>query len=263
MLKTVLLLAALSISTFLYAQRSNYAVEVAAFAERVDNGHFKTITGVYETLDVNYIYRYYMDAADRSDAESKQKKAIDAGFVNARVVDFEALRAQCDVTCQYVAPKATGNTIKPFVPKQETSSPTTISSLRCIFFDFDKSFLRTDAKQELDRLAAVMRQDPTCTVDVNGHTDARGSQDYNSRLAKKRTAAARAYLIKSGIAASRVVEKTFGENNPIAINEHSNGQDATVGRQYNRRVAFTLRDSQGNVLGIVDEIRIPDALQKG
>ena len=245
-----------------FAQKNTpYAVEVAAFAEPVKNGYFKDLTGVYETLDVNYIYRYYMDAASRSDAEDKQKMVVQAGFVNARVIDFEALRAQGDVTCQYVTPKATGNSIKPLAVKEEVVMSTT--NLRCIFFDFDRYFLRTDAKQELDRLAQFMRQNPSCSVDVNGHTDARGSQEYNKRLAQKRTGAAKQYLIKSGIASSRIAEKTYGENDPIAINEFANGQDATTGRQYNRRVAFTIRDSQGKVTSVVNEIRVPDDLQNG
>ncbi|MGH1338835.1 MAG: OmpA family protein [Aureispira sp.] len=261
MLKSVLLLFALSIATLLTAQRSNYAVEVAAFAEPVTNGHFKDIKGVYETLDVNYIYRYYVDAASRSDAEDKQKMVVQAGFVNARVIDFKALQAQCNATCQYVAPKATGNAIQPFVPKEEVAIVST--NLRCIFFDFDRYYLRSDAKEELDRLAQFMRQDPSCSVDVNGHTDARGSQEYNTRLAKKRTSAAKKYLIKSGIASSRITEKTYGENDPIALNEFADGKDATTGRQYNRRVAFTIRDSQGKVTSVVNEIRVPDALQNG
>jgi len=260
MLKSILITIIISLGSLLYAQKSNYAVEVAAFAEPVNNGHFKDIAGVYETLDANYIYRYYLDAKDLEEAQSKQKEALNAGFVNARVINFETLRSQCDVTCQYIAPKATGNRIAPFVSKKEVTN--NITNLRCIFFDFDRYFLRDDAKEELKRLAVVMRQQSTCTVDLNGHTDAKGSQEYNTRLAKNRTAAAKKYLIQLGIASSRVAEKTYGENDPIAINNYSNGQDATIGRQYNRRVAFTLRNQQGKVIGIVDEIRVPDNLQQ-
>lgn len=260
MLKTALITVIVALCNLLYAQKSNYAVEVAAFAQPVDNGHFKDIAGVYETLDGNYIYRYYLDANDLEDAQTKQKKAVNAGFVNARVINFENLRSQCDVSCQYIAPKATGNKIAPFVPKKEITN--NITNLRCIFFDFDRYFLREDAKEELNRLAIVMRQQPTCTVDLNGHTDAKGSQAYNTQLAKNRTATAKKYLVKLGIAAHRIAEKTYGEKDPIAINNYSDGQDATVGRQYNRRVDFTLRDQQGKIIRIVDKIRVPDNLQQ-
>lgn len=244
----------------LQAQQDKYAVELAAFAEPVEDGHFKDIAGVYETLDVNYIYRYYLDADSRSDAENKRKEVMNAGFVNARVVDFEALRAQCNATCQYIAPKATGNEIKPFIPKEEEI--VTIPSLRCIFFDYDKSFLRPDAKFELNRLARLLRQQPTYTVEIDGHTDAHGSKEYNRELSEERADAAITYLIAQGIPATRIIKKTYGESDPIAINEYPSGQDASLGRQYNRRVEFTIRDQQGDVLGIVNEIRVPDSLQK-
>lgn len=258
--KYLLLFLSCLVSALVHAQQSNYAVELAAFAEPVEDGHFKDIAGVYETLDANYIYRYYLDAASRSEAENKRKEVLKAGFVNARVVDFEALRAQCNATCQYIAPKATGNEIKPFIPQEEEII--TIPSLRCIFFDYDKSFLRPDAKFELNRLARLMKQQPTYTVEVDGHTDAHGTQEYNRELSEERADAAVEYLVGQGVSPTRVVKKTYGESDPIAINEYPSGRDATLGRQYNRRVEFTILDQQGDVLGIVNEIRVPDSLQK-
>lgn len=257
---TIILLTTLFFSSFLNAQNSPYAVEVAAFAEPVKDGHFKNLDNVYETLDANYIYRYYLDAKNRSDAEAKCKRVIEAGFVNAHVVDFQSLRSQCSITCQYVAPKATGNTIKPFVPKEEVVI--NIPNLRYIFFDFDKFFLRPDAKLELDRLAQLLHQQPSYTVEIYGHTDARGSTEYNRALSNKRTNAAIKYLTKLGISPNRLVEKTYGESTPIAINEYPDGQDAALGRQYNRRVEFTIKDGQGNILNIVNDIDIPNSLQK-
>ncbi len=260
MSKIIILFTFLLFSGLALAQNGKYAVEVAAFAEPVKDGHFKEIANVYETLDVNYIYRYYLDADSREDAEAKRSIVIKVGFVNARVVDFDALQAQCNMTCQYIAPKATGNTIKPYIAK--AVEIVTIPSLRCIFFDFDKHYLRPDAKFELNRLARLMKQKPSYSVEVDGHTDARGSLNYNEELSDKRASAAIQYLVNRGISADRITEKVYGESNPIAINEYPNGKDAARGRQYNRRVEFTIRDGRGEVLGIVNKIRVPKSLQK-
>ena len=73
----LLLLGMVSSATF--AQKSNFAVEVAAFAEPVGLGYFKELKGVYETLDVNYIYRYYIDVSSESEAENKRQEALKMG----------------------------------------------------------------------------------------------------------------------------------------------------------------------------------------
>jgi outer membrane protein OmpA-like peptidoglycan-associated protein len=164
------------------------------------------------------------------------------------------------MTCQYIAPTATGNTIKPYIAR--TVEIVTLPSLRCIFFDYDKSFLRPDAKFELNRLARYLRQNPSYIVEVDGHTDAHGSKEYNRELSDDRATSAIEYLKQQGIPATNIIEKTYGESDPIAINEYPDGQDAALGRQYNRRVEFTIRDAQNDVLGVVNEIRVPESLQK-
>lgn len=242
------------------AQQSRYAVELATFAEPVKDGHFKDMTDVYETLDNNYIYRYYIDAPSFEAADRLRRTAETKGFIHARVIDFEAMRQQCSITCQYVPPTATGNEIAPFVPVEE--EVITLPSLHAIFFDYDKSNLRPDAQFELRRLAKFLVQNPNYTVVVSGHTDDHASVEYNDALAKRRADSAADYLENSGIAMDRIVERAYSELDPIAINEYDNGVDSPRGRQYNRRVEFRVLDENGTVLGIVNKIRVPDSLKK-
>jgi len=111
-----------------WSQKTDFAVEVGAFAERVPLSYFK-IGGVYETYDQNQIYRYHIDAADRSAAETLRQNAIAAGHKYARVLDFQAMRAACDAACGYTPPSRTGNlTSAGKQPEGLTGSPRTANS---------------------------------------------------------------------------------------------------------------------------------------
>jgi outer membrane protein OmpA-like peptidoglycan-associated protein len=246
--------------TTLLGQKTPFAVEVAAFAEPVSDGYFKEISGVYETLDANYIYRYYIDIPTEEEANQKKESVKKLGFINARVINFQALRQVCTVTCQYIPPAKTGKTVSPFQAK--TKSYGSVEALHCIFFDFDKSFIRSDAKIELNKLLDVLQGNDNYQLEILAHTDARGSLEYNEALSKRRSLATELYLTKKGIHSSRITKKLFGESEPIALNELSSGEDTEVGRQFNRRVEFRILDAAGNVLGVVDKIRVPETVQK-
>lgn len=254
----LLLLGMVSSATF--AQKSNFAVEVAAFAEPVGLGYFKELKDVYETLDVNYIYRYYIDVSSESEAENKRQEAKEAGFVNARVINFKTLNENCSATCQYIPPKKTGKKIGP--AQQIRKTYVDPMDLYCIFFDFDRSYIRTDAKEELEKLVTVLKQHPDYTVQVMAHTDSKGSQAYNEALSMRRANSTRDYLLKRGISSKRIERKTFGEGEPVALNESSAGEDLAQGRQYNRRVEFRLFNGSGTLVNIVNKIRVPESVQR-
>ena len=106
--KILLAFACLSMGcTSLFAQKSEWVVEVGAYASKVQAGYFKTLEGVYETLDGNDIFRYYIDAKDEKSAQTIRETAKQAGFVNARVIDFEKIRQQCEAQCGFVPPRPT------------------------------------------------------------------------------------------------------------------------------------------------------------
>jgi outer membrane protein OmpA-like peptidoglycan-associated protein len=104
--------------------------------------------------------------------------------------------------------------------------------LRNIFFDFDKSTLRPESTNELERLTKLLNDVPTLKIEISGHTDNKGAADYNQRLSESRAKAVVDYLVGKGIAADRLQFKGYGLTQPIA------GNDTDEGRQLNRRTEF-------------------------
>ncbi|MBO9767319.1 MULTISPECIES: OmpA family protein [Xanthomonas] len=108
-----------------------------------------------------------------------------------------------------------------------------------ILFDFDKSDIRPDAARVLDTLSAALSKVTATDMQVRGHTDAKGSDDYNQALSERRANAVLAALRARG-AAQSANAKGYGESQPVAPNT-VNGQDNPGGRQLNRRVEIFLR----------------------
>ena len=120
-----------------------------------------------------------------------------------------------------------------------STTPTGLTSgsvivLENIYYDFNKSYIRTGAARELDELLALMRQHPSMKIELGSHTDARGSNQYNQRLSDRRAASAKEYLVSRGIAGSRIAALGFGEGN--LRNKCSDGVNCSEEEhQYNRR----------------------------
>ncbi len=106
--------------------------------------------------------------------------------------------------------------------------------LNNVFFDFDKSVLKPESYPELDRMIKIMNDKATIHVEVSGHTDATGPENYNLELSKRRANAVAKYLSDHGIDKGRLSVKFFGESNPIESN------DTVSGRKKNRRVEFKI-----------------------
>lgn len=104
--------------------------------------------------------------------------------------------------------------------------------LQNIFFDFDKSVLLPASFPELDKLVALMNKYPTMTIEIAGHTDYKGSVEYNIKLSYDRANSVVRYLIGKGIDPGRLTWVGHGKSKPIADNTTEEG------RQINRRVEF-------------------------
>jgi OOP family OmpA-OmpF porin len=98
-------------------------------------------------------------------------------------------------------------------------------------FDFDQAVLKAEDRQRLDAAVAQLKTMPEgSTIQVTGHTDSIGSEEYNRNLSMRRAEAARDYLVSNGVDEKRIVLSGMGESNPIASN------DTAEGRAQNRRV---------------------------
>src|SRR5687768_1534560 len=83
-----------------------------------------------------------------------------------------------------------------------------------IYFDFDRSELKTEAREVLNQKAEAMRQYPDIRIRIEGHCDERGTVEYNLALGERRAEAARAYLIDLGIDPDRMTTVSYGEERP-------------------------------------------------
>ncbi|MCS7162195.1 MAG: OmpA family protein [Bacteroidia bacterium] len=102
-------------------------------------------------------------------------------------------------------------------------------TLRNIFFDFAKADLRPESEVELEEVVRLLQANPSWRVEIQGHTDSLGSAAYNLELSQRRAEAVRQYLLRRGIAATRLSAKGYGATRPIADNS------TEAGRALNRR----------------------------
>lgn len=104
-----------------------------------------------------------------------------------------------------------------------------------LLFDFDKSDLRPESKEVLDKIAEALEEYDGADVYIHGHTDNVGDSQYNMELSKKRAEAVRGYLEEKGaLAKVRVETKGYGDTKPIAPNDSKENQ------QKNRRVEIII-----------------------
>ena len=92
-------------------------------------------------------------------------------------------------------------------------------TLNNVFFDFDKNELKQESFVELDKLADLLKKNPTVKIEISGHTDNKGDKKYNLALSQKRAESVVNYLVQKGIAAARLVAKGYGDTMPIAPND--------------------------------------------
>lgn len=86
-----------------------------------------------------------------------------------------------------------------------------------VFFDFDKSTLRADARTSIERWAAWLKTYPANKVIIEGHADERGTREYNLALGERRANASREYLVSLGIDPNRVRTISFGKERPAVV----------------------------------------------
>lgn len=101
-----------------------------------------------------------------------------------------------------------------------------------ILFGFDQSGLTTDARTNLDKLLAILQRYPDTNIEVQGHTDSKGTTRYNQKLSEERASTVSYYLSGKGITTSRLTIHGFGESVPKYTNDTDDGQSQ------NRRVEF-------------------------
>jgi peptidoglycan-associated lipoprotein len=119
-------------------------------------------------------------------------------------------------------------------PPAETA-PTLQDQLRPVFFDYDAATLSSEAQATLDANGRLLLDNASVSVQIEGHCDERGTVEYNLALGDRRAQAARDYLVRFGVPASRLSTVSYGEERPFAT-----GNDESAWAQ-NRRAHFVVR----------------------
>ena len=105
-----------------------------------------------------------------------------------------------------------------------------------ILFDLDSSGLRAESRQTLRDLASTFsRYSDINNIEVAGHTDSTGSDDYNMGLSQRRAGSVRDFLVGQGVPSTRIISRGYGESQPKSSNANAEG------RQLNRRVEIKIR----------------------
>ncbi|MBA2611486.1 MAG: OmpA family protein [Bacteroidetes bacterium] len=115
-----------------------------------------------------------------------------------------------------------------------------------IQYEFDKSNILESSKIAIDTtVLSLMEANPELIVEIQSHTDSKGSDKYNEKLSQQRAESVVAHLVSRGIKAERLKAKGYGESKPIAPNENADGSDNPEGRSQNRRTDF-------KIIGVLD-----------
>lgn len=132
--------------------------------------------------------------------------------------------------------------------------------LRPIYFDFESYELKKDGIEKLDQLTFIMEEFPSLEIEITGHTDAKGTFEYNQRLSLNRAKSVYKYLILNDIPKERLKVTGMSESVHVARNRTKDNRDAPEGRMLNRRVEFRVGVTEGLIIEM-EKVRVPDHLR--
>jgi OOP family OmpA-OmpF porin len=103
-----------------------------------------------------------------------------------------------------------------------------------IYFDVAKATIKSKSAPKLDKAVSVLKEYPDLRIEISGHTDDRGNDDYNMELSARRADAVKQYMVDAGVDGSRIKTRGAGELEPRESNR------TKAGRSKNRRIEFKL-----------------------
>jgi outer membrane protein OmpA-like peptidoglycan-associated protein len=249
--------AAQADSERLTREKDAQAASSQAEADRVKRENDARMTAA--TVEADRVKRENDTRTDAATAEADRLKLENVANASAAASEVDRLKreneaqrtaSQADLdsaarqTAQLQAEKAELRTqlLSQFnaILQTRDTARVLIVNMSDVLFDTAKSSLRPLAREKLAKVAGIVSGHPGLRLDVEGHTDSVGGDDYNQQLSEQRGESVRAYLTDQGMAAGSVTAKGFGKTQPVASN------DTAEGRQLNRRVELVI---SGEVIG--------------
>ncbi len=139
----------------------------------------------------------------------------------AEVTSAPEAQAPGEARKEAVAPAATPSpetaqqapAVNPEEMKEKAA--TAAEALKPIYFDFDKSFIRDDAKDVMKANAAWLKAHPKVKIKIEGNCDEKGTKEYNQALGQRRASGAKRYLTEMGVSGSRISIISYGKEKPV------------------------------------------------
>lgn len=100
-------------------------------------------------------------------------------------------------------------------PPRPPAPPTPEQALQTVYFDYDSAVLRDDARRVLDHNIEWLKANPTVRVQIEGHCDERGTEEYNLALGERRANSVKQYLSKAGVDGARLFTISYGKQKPV------------------------------------------------
>jgi len=174
-----------------------------------------------------------LDAARSTDEARQAQQKAEAEAQQARLAAEKAENEKAELRA---------NLIKQLNVVLETrdSARGLIVNMSDVLFDTGQHTLKPRAREKLAKVAGILLAHPGLMLEVEGHTDSVGTDDYNQSLSERRAESVKSYLIQQGIDRSSITSRGFGESQPVASN------DTADGRQRNRRVELVV---SGDIIG--------------
>jgi outer membrane protein OmpA-like peptidoglycan-associated protein len=180
------------------------------------------------------------DAEQRQAAALAEQQAAQAQAAAAEQAAEQAERAQQEAERQKEEMRARLLAQLNQVLQTRDTARGLIVSMPDVLFDFNKYTLKPEARERLAKISGIILAYPDLKIQIEGHTDSIGSDEYNQTLSEKRADSVRGYLLSSGVVSDHVTALGLGKADPVADNSTASG------RRLNRRVDMVV---SGDVIG--------------
>jgi len=179
-------------------------------------------------------------AQDRAAAEAARAAAVQQQQAAQADADRARLSAQKAESEKAEMRERLRQQLSAVLETQETARGL-IVNISDVLFDFNKYTLKPGSRETLAKVSGILLAYPGLKIQLEGHTDSIGSDEYNQKLSEDRANAVREYLVGQGVPGTTVTAAGFGKSNPVASNDNA------AGRQKNRRVEMVV---SGEPIGV-------------